>query len=125
MKQFVLKFWLMALLMVAVAGTPVALHAQVPGIPLGTNRTVFPFRGKLKAIDKTANTFTIGTETIQVTAETKIIKLGKPATLADGAEGDAAVGAYRKDAGGKLNAITLRFVPKFPLNSSGTKTNTP
>jgi hypothetical protein len=126
MKKLVLRFLLMGLLAVAVAGTPLALHAQMPGIPVGTNSVsnqVIPFRGKLKTVDATAKTITIGTQTIQITSETKITKMGKPATLADGAEGDMVAGAYRKDADGKLNAVSLRFGPK-PLPESGqTKTN--
>ena len=128
MKRFVLKFWLPGLLLIAVAGTPVALRAQVPGIPVGTNSPSYqtvPFHGNLKAIDLTAKTITVGEQTIQITSETKISKSGKPAMLSDTAEGDMAAGSYKKDVDGKLEAVTLRMAPKPLLLPSETKTNTP
>ena len=123
-----LRFWLASLVAVIVAGTPVALRAQVPGIPVGTNRLAnqtVPFRGKLKAIDLTAKTITIGERTFQITSETKISKSGEPAMLSDAAEGDMVAGSYKKNADGKLDAVTLRFAPKPPLMPGQTKTNTP
>jgi len=123
-----LRFWLAGLVAVVVAGTPVALRAQVPGIPVGTNKLAnqtVPFRGKLKAIDLIAKTITIGELTIQITSETKISKSGKPAMLSDTAEGDMAAGSYKKEADGKLEAVTLRFAPKPLLTPGQTKTNTP
>ena len=128
MNKFLLKFSLLGLLVVAVAGTPIALHAQTAStnsVPKKkpANR-ILPFHGKLKAIDNTAKTITVGTETIQITSETKITKAGKPATLAEGAVGDEVAGAYHKDAEGKANAISLRFGPK-PTPEPNSKTNTP
>jgi len=126
MKRFVLKLWLAGLLLIAVAGTPVALRAQVPGIPVGTNKLAnqtLPFRGKLKAIDLTAKTITIGERTIQITSETIISKSSQPAMLSDVAEGDMVAGSYKKDADGKLEAVTLRLAPKPQLLPSETKTN--
>ncbi|MBC8097725.1 MAG: hypothetical protein H7Y43_18145 [Akkermansiaceae bacterium] len=73
---------------------------------------VTPFRGKLKAVDKTAKTITIGETTIQITSETKIMKEGKPATLDDTVIGEMAAGAYRKTDDGKQNATTIRFGAK-------------
>jgi hypothetical protein len=128
MNKFILKLSLLGLLALAVAGAPVAGRAQTTStnaVPKKkpANRSL-PFHGKLKAIDSTAKTITVGTETIQITSETKIAKAGKPATLADGAVGDEVAGAYHKDAEGKLNAISLRFGPK-PVTESGSKTNAP
>ena len=129
MNKFMLKFALLGLLAVAVAGTPVALRAQdttnAPAAAKKPSKRVIPFHGKLKAIDNTAKTISVGTETIQITSETKITKVGKPATLEDGTVGDNVAGAYRKDADGNLNAISLRFGPKVPAATSNTKTNTP
>ena len=126
MKKFTLKLSLFGLLAIAVAGTPIALHAQTAStnsVPKKkpANRTL-PFHGKLKAIDNTAKTITVGTETIQITSETKITKAGKPATLEDGTVGDEVAGAYHKDAEGKSDAVSLRFGPK-PTPDSGSKTN--
>jgi hypothetical protein len=116
MIKSILKLSLLGLLAVAVAGTPIALHAQ--GAPAAEKKPAsraVPFHGKLKAVDTTAKTISIGertTETIQVTPDTRIMKGGKPATLADGTVGDEVAGAYHKDADGKLNAISIRFGPK-------------
>jgi len=119
------KFSLLGLLAMAVAGTPVALHAQnTPTAEKKISKRPLPFHGKLKAIDNTAKTISVGNETIQITSETKISKYGKPATLADGVVGEEVGGSYRKDAEGKLNAIALRFGPRSAPGSN-TKTNTP
>lgn len=127
MNKFILKLSLLSLLAMAVAATPIVSRAQttstnaVPKKKAAPNRTL-PFRGKLKAVDNTAKTITVGTETIHITSETKITKSGKPATLEDGIVGDDVAGAYHKDAEGKSDAISLRFGPK-PTPESGSKTN--
>ncbi len=127
-KKFILKLSLLGLLAVAVAGTPLALREQTTStnaVPKKkTSNRILPFHGKLKAIDNTATTITVGTETIQITSETKSTKLGKPATLEDGTVGDDVAGAYRKDAEGKSDAVSLRFGLK-PTPESGSKTNKP
>jgi hypothetical protein len=130
MKKLVLS-GLAGLLAVALVGTPVALHAQAStnapekkAPAKKANNNGIPFRGNVKAIDNNAKTLSIGKETFQITSETKIIKLGKPATLADGAVGDMAAGQYHKDADGKLTATSVRFGPKAPMEESDTKTKT-
>jgi hypothetical protein len=112
MIKSILKLSLMGLLAVAVMGTPVVLHAQEPPAVKKPNARPMPFHGKLKAIDNTAKTISVGEMTIQVTSETKISKAGKPATLADGATGDEVAGAYRKTEDGKLEATMVRFGPR-------------
>lgn len=123
-----IKLSLLGLLSLAVAGTTVTLRAQntptAPAAEKKTTKRALPFHGKLKAIDNTAKTISVGNETFQITSETQISKLGKPATLADGAVGDEVAGSYRKDAEGKLNVLRLRFAPRPPA-ASNTKTNTP
>ena len=127
MNKFMLRFGLAGLLAVAVAGTPAALQAQtnnqVTVAPKKPGNRVIPFHGRLKAVDKTAKTISLGNETIQITSETKITKAGKPATLEDGAVGEEVAGAYRKDADGKLNAASLRLAPAIVTSTSGSKTN--
>ncbi len=71
-----------------------------------------PFHGKLKSVDKTAKTITIGERTIQITEETKMVKDGKPATLEDAVVGEPVGGAFKKTESGKLNATTIRFGAK-------------
>src|SRR6185312_13863880 len=127
MKKILLS-GLAGLLAIAMVGTPVALHAQdatnapAPGKRTATVKKVgpkaIPFRGNVKAIDNNAKTLTVGKETFQITSDTKIIKMGKPATLADGAEGDQVGGQYKKDTDGKLIATSVRFGPKAPGDTS-------
>lgn len=74
-----------------------------------------PFNGKINAIDQAAKTINIGQEkkrTISITAQTKIMKDGKPATLADATVGEMAGGFARENAEGKLEAVSLRIGAK-------------
>jgi hypothetical protein len=75
-----------------------------------------PFRGTIDSVDTEAKTVTLkGAESkrvFHVSAETKMMKNGKPATLADATPGEVIGGSYTKDANGKLNAVSLRFGPK-------------
>jgi hypothetical protein len=73
---------------------------------------VIPFHGKLKAVDKTAKTISIGESTIQITSDTKLIKTDKPATLEEAVIGEPVGGAYKKSADGKLVATMVRFGAK-------------
>ena len=132
MNQFI-KSACIGLMAIAVVGTPLALHAQAAtNAPAAAkkpakksaNQTI-PFHGKVKAIDDNAKTLSVGKETIQVTHETKIIKMGKPATLTDGAVDEEVAGSYHKDADGKLIAVSIRFGPKPVIEPSNTKTNKP
>jgi len=134
MKKLVLSGFA-GLLTIALVGTPVTLRAQAStNAPViekkakkQTDRAI-PFRGNVKAIDNNAKTLSVGKETFQITSETKIIKMGKPATLADGAVGDMVGGQYHKDADGKLVATSVRFGPKAPVeegDDAKTKTKKP
>ena len=132
MKKLILS-GLAGLLAIALVGTPVALRAQdstnAPTKKAAPARKSAPkaivFHGNVKAIDNNAKTFSVGKETYHVTSETKIIKMGKPATLTDGEVGEMVAGQYHKDADGKLTATSVRFGPKAPVESSNTKTNKP
>jgi hypothetical protein len=129
MKKLILS-GLAGLLAIAVVGTPVAVRAQISTNTLAEKKAaaaekktaavtkLIPFRGKVKAIDNNAKTLSVGKETFQITSGTKIIKMGKPATLADGAEGDQVGGQYKKDTDGKLIATSVRFGPKAPGDTS-------
>lgn len=135
MKKLVISGFV-GLLAIAVVGTPLALRAQATNSPAAEKKAAaaaekkatpksIPFRGNVKAIDNNAKTLSVGKETFQITSETKITKLGKPATLSDGAEGEMVGGSYHKEADGKLIALSVRFGPKTPTESSNTKTNSP
>jgi len=71
-----------------------------------------PFRGKVDAVDKTAKTIKVGERVFHVTAETRIMKNEKPATLDDAAAGEAVRGSYHKTDDGKLNAVSVSFGEK-------------
>jgi hypothetical protein len=68
-----------------------------------------PFHGKVAAVDATAMTVTVGTMTIGVNSDTKIIKDGKPATFSDIAVGEKISGAYKKDEAGKMTASVIHI----------------
>jgi hypothetical protein len=132
MKKLILSGFA-GLLAIVIVGTPIALHAQATNAPTAKKAPAakkpgndqLPFRGKVKSVDNNAKTLSVGNETFQITSETKIIKMGKPATLADGEEGEQVAGSYKKEADGKLNAVSIRFGPKPIAESSNTKTNKP
>ena len=77
-----------------------------------TGRHGTPFHGKLAAVDAKAMTLNVGTLVIHVTADTKVTKDGKPATLADGVVGEPVGGAYQKADDGQLNATMVHFGAK-------------
>jgi len=104
--------------------TPVATPATTAATTAkaGHNKTgVLPFHGKLKAIDTTAKTISVGTRTFEITSETIIIKDGKAATLADGVVGDETGGAYKKTDDGKLVLTKLRFGAKVATEPGAAK----
>ena len=70
-----------------------------------------PFRGKIAAVDATAKVITVGERKFHVTATTKFMKAGKPATFADATVGEEVGGAYHEEAG-KLELVSLRIGPK-------------
>jgi len=73
-----------------------------------THRAI-PFRGKVDAVDKAAKTVKVGTRVFAVSAETKIQKDGKAATLEEITVGEPIRGSYRQADDGKLNAVSLFF----------------
>jgi hypothetical protein len=114
MTKSILKLSLLSLLAIAVGGLVVQARAQETDKPTVEKKEskksgVTPFHGKLKAVDTTAKTITVGELTIQITSDTKISKAGKPATLEDGVVGEDVSGAYRKTADGKLDATTVHL----------------
>jgi len=73
----------------------------------------YPFRGKLKSVNKEALTLTLaGKEkdrVFHVTADTKFVRDGKAVALGDGVEGEEVAGYARNDADGKAQALSVRF----------------
>jgi hypothetical protein len=72
------------------------------------NRAI-PFRGKIAAVDAQAKTVKVGERTFHVSADTRIMKAGKPATLDEATVGEEAGGQYREGADKQLNVVSLRI----------------
>jgi len=70
------------------------------------NRSL-PLNGKVAAVDKSAKTVKVGNREFHVSAETKIQKDGKAATLEEITVGEPIRGSYRQAEDGKLNATSL------------------
>ena len=122
MTKSILKFSLLGLLGVTLAGLPLAARAADTNAPATDKSAVKeakpkksttpPIHGKLKAVDKAAKTLSIGEHTFSITSETIITKAGKPATLADGVVDEEATVTYKKGEDGKLTATKVRFGAK-------------
>lgn len=80
-----------------------------------------PFHGKLSAIDKSAKTITVGKSVYHFTAETKIKKDGKPATLDDGVIGEPSSGYVKPAADGAMTASSVTFGAKADAKTSKKK----
>jgi hypothetical protein len=83
-----------------------------------------PFHGSVASVDSAAMTFTVGDMTMAMTSETRIIKDGKPAVFADITAGEAVRGSYKKDADGKLNAVSVK-IGGAPRKDAPASTNAP
>jgi hypothetical protein len=79
------------------------------------------FYGVVTAVDTTANTFSIGDQTYQITSESQMTKADKTATLADAVVGEPARGSYTADASGKMSVTKVRFGKKTGGKSGGKK----
>jgi hypothetical protein len=84
-----------------------------------------PFKGKLGAVDNNAKTITLDEKTKRVfiiTSETRLTKNGKPATLQDAVVGEEITGSYKKQADGKLSAVSVNLGGKAATPPSSGKT---
>jgi hypothetical protein len=116
MKKTVLKLAVCSLLAAAVALAPTQGFAQEKKKDDAAEKKTdkkggTPFRGKVDEVNKTAKTVKVGERTFQITAETRIMKAGKPALLDDAVVGDEVGGSY-KEVDGKLIAQMIRFGPR-------------
>ena len=84
---------------------------SAPEKPGPVARTI-PVRGNVAAVDKDANTVTVGKQVFHISSETKVTKGNQAATIADLAVGDAIAGNYTKADDGKLTAKMVRVGPK-------------
>ena len=102
---------------VAQVAPPVAAPATTPAVAQTTPvkkhtaaaPATLPFRGTLAAVDTNAMTLIVGKRMFNMTSETAVTKDDKPAVLADGVAGVPVRGSYKKNADGKLDAVTIRF----------------
>ena len=118
---------LFSLVTVALLAAPAVIRAEdkaAPAMPAAAtkpakqkNADAIPYHAKVKAVDVSGKTITVaetkGDLKLNVTAETKISKDGQLAKLTDFAVGDDAHGSYKKDADGKMNAVSLRVGKKM------------
>lgn len=100
------------------AGGTVTLQAQekkAEAATEGKKERPTSFFGNINEIDQAAKTINIGKnkkKTIHITDKTKVMKDGKPSTLAEAKVGDEVGGSYRESADGKMEAGSLRIGPK-------------
>lgn len=111
MKKSILLFSIIAAAFIAV---PTITRAQDNGKKPESAESSKPAKkhglsihGKVAAVDTTAMTVTVGKSTANVTSETKILKDGKPATLADVTVGEMISIVYKKNDSGKMDATTI------------------
>lgn len=122
MKNYISKIIPLSLFAAALLTAPAFVRAQDAntGAPASDQSTTakpkthgtIPFHGKLSAVDTGAMTLTVGNRTFEVTAGTKILNNGEPATLSDGKVGEPVRGTYKKTESGKLEAVTVHFGAK-------------
>jgi hypothetical protein len=135
MTKKIYKITVLSLFAAALVAMPALSRAEGTNAPASTNQVApakpkkhegLVFRGTVSAIDAKAMTLTVETRTFVVTSDTKIIRDGKSATLADGVVGDPVSGAYKKTDDGKLNATSIHFgakAEKKKKEASGTGGN--
>ncbi len=122
MKKHIARLSLLTLCAAAILAAPAssraqaatnapAAAAQTPSVKkhTATPSATLPFNGTLTAVDTNAMTLTVEKRTFNMTSETIVTKDDKPAVLAEGVVGGPVSGAYKKNADGKLDAVTVRF----------------
>ena len=111
MKKYIALFSLVAAALVAAPAVVLAQDTPPPAKKHekhGGNS----IHGKVAAVDTAASTITVGQSTISVSSETKIMKDGKPATLADITVGEKVSVKYKTDDAGKMTAVAIHFGEK-------------
>ena len=121
MKAHMLKFALFSVLAATLALAPTRGFAQESKKDAATEKSEAPKEGKKKrdrlpaggkiaAVDKAAKTIKVGERVFHITAETRIRKDGKTATLEEAKVGEE-VGISYRQVDGKLMALSLRLGP--------------
>ena len=129
MTKSILRMSLLLFLGVAVVGMPAWSRAQSTNSATRENkedkpkRSSAPLHGRLKALDASTKTITVGAHTIQITSETKISKHGQPAELSDGVVGEEVSVLYQKSEEGRLEALTVHFGSKDKPHAGSNRTS--
>lgn len=110
MKKFLVS--ILVAVFTATVALPVVAADDKPAEKKEAPARAIPFRGKIASVDKQAKTVKIGERTFHITADSKINKAGKPATLDDATVGEEVGGQYREGADKKLNVVSLRIGPR-------------
>jgi len=85
-----------------------------------------PFRGTIKSVDKTAQTFVIGARTFVVTPRSKLLQADKPVPLTEALVGEWVTGSYLRTSETKLPVLSLYVGGKSPAaGSPNAKARTP
>lgn len=115
-------FTLLVTALTIAAVNPTFAADAKPGEKKETAVRALPFRGKIAAVDKQANTIKVGERTFQIAPDTRIMKAGKPATITEANVGEDVGGSFREGADKKLNLVSLRIgaKPESPTKG-GTK----
>lgn len=121
MKKHIAKLSMLTLCAAAILAVPALSRAQAttnapaaaaqtpPAKKHSASPATLLFHGSLTAVDTNAMTLTVEKRTFNMTSDTIITKDSKPAVLADGVVGGQVRGAYKKNADGKLDAVTVHF----------------
>jgi hypothetical protein len=113
MKKYIALYVIAAAALIAAPVSTQAQEAASTNAPVATpKKHGLPFHGKVTAVDTAAMTVTVASRTFNVTADTKITKDGKPATLSDITVGETIRGSYKKAGMGKLDAAVIRIGEK-------------
>lgn len=100
-----------------IAGTNTPLAAAGTNLTNRPARNRLPFQGAVKSVDATAMTVTLAgpkdqDRILRMDGETRLIKAGKPATLAEVAPADYARGLVKRNDQGEDIMIHVTFGPK-------------
>lgn len=105
------------------AGSAMSQETEKPA-DVVAKPTRYPIRGRLKAVDEDAQTFTLAgsakDRVFEVTEQTELIRDGKPATLADAVVGDLVGGYVERQADGSIVVLKARFGPKTDAEKAAT-----
>jgi hypothetical protein len=116
MKISLTKITCFAFVAAALIATPIPSRAgddtNAPAAAVPKKHAGLPMHGKVAAVDATAMTFTINTNTIAITSATKIMKAGQPAVFADITVGENVACFYKKTDAGQLTAVSVRIGEK-------------